>query len=844
MGKKNKKETEAPPKDIFDPLSVESKKAATVVLMLDSTEDDILIKSCEALYKFAEKCEENKALLMEMGAVPSLLKLITSEEKTVRRNATMTLGVMSAHPEVRRVLRKGDCIGNVIKLLSSEEETLVHEFASLCLASMAQEFTSKVQILEQDGLEPLIMLLADSDPDVQKNSVEAIFLLLQDYQTRTAIRELHGLESLLELLKSEYPSIQEMALRCLALCTLDVENREALREVEGLERLVEFVSTKEWEDLHVHALLVLSNCLEDLETMELIQNTGGLQKLLAFTTESPTPDVQMHAAKAIARAARNGENCKIFHEQEAEKTLISLLETSDNSQVMGAAAQALGIMAQSPICRVTIAEYDGIAPLIKLLNNHNGEAVESASLALANLTVAQMANCVEVADHNGVEPLIGLLGSSSREGAQANAAMVLTNMATDEILREDIQRRGVVGALVPPLLSTNTTVQSKAALALAAFVCDADSRNQLRGLGGLSPLLKLLQSGNDDVRRSASWAIVVCATDPLIATELCKLGGLDILKEIQLSSTRQNSFSDAALEKLLDSTLPAKYALMGVLGPNDIIQDGFYDAGRVRPDGKFLTLEELSKQEVDQKRPVLLINCGSTNASPPRSPAPATNSSELDVKTDTSRTNIGSKSSKSAIRGGKRETKKEKEERELRERLEAERLAEQEAILAQQPPNFEPPADPKLEEYITEMLVNAAGLPTTREQLDVVARFVSDKMGGPIERGQLSSFSYELSLSQLKYELKSNVLPIGRIEKGIHYHRALLFKTLCDRIGVACSLVRGDYNRAWNEVLLIDEDDNPVKPKFPPKSYIVDLIHHPGRLMRTDSIDAANYQKI
>ena len=49
-------------------------------------------------------------------------------------------------------------------------------------------------------------------------------------------------------------------------------------------------------------------------------------------------------------------------------------------------------------------------------------------------------------------------------------------------------------------------------------------------------------------------------------------------------------------------------------------------------------------------------------------------------------------------------------------------------------------------------------------------------MGGAIERGQLSNFSYELSISQLKYELKSNVLPIGRIDRGIHYHRALLFK--------------------------------------------------------------------
>lgn len=49
-------------------------------------------------------------------------------------------------------------------------------------------------------------------------------------------------------------------------------------------------------------------------------------------------------------------------------------------------------------------------------------------------------------------------------------------------------------------------------------------------------------------------------------------------------------------------------------------------------------------------------------------------------------------------------------------------------------------------------------------------------MGGPIEKGQLPNFSWELPLSQVKFELKSNVIPIGKIKAGIHIHRALLFK--------------------------------------------------------------------
>lgn len=39
----------------FEPLSLESKAPATVVLLLSSQEEDILVKATEAIQKFAEK---------------------------------------------------------------------------------------------------------------------------------------------------------------------------------------------------------------------------------------------------------------------------------------------------------------------------------------------------------------------------------------------------------------------------------------------------------------------------------------------------------------------------------------------------------------------------------------------------------------------------------------------------------------------------------------------------------------------------------------------------------------------------------------------------------------------
>jgi len=49
-------------------------------------------------------------------------------------------------------------------------------------------------------------------------------------------------------------------------------------------------------------------------------------------------------------------------------------------------------------------------------------------------------------------------------------------------------------------------------------------------------------------------------------------------------------------------------------------------------------------------------------------------------------------------------------------------------------------------------------------------------MGGEVERDKMVEFSWELSMAELKVELKSNIIPIGRITRGIHYHRALLYK--------------------------------------------------------------------
>ncbi|XP_031957219.1 armadillo repeat-containing protein 3 isoform X3 [Corvus moneduloides] len=782
MGKKVKKEAESPPKDVFDPLLIESKTPATAVLMLSSPENEVLAKACDALYKFASKGDENKLTLLGLGALEHLYKLLSHEDPIVRRNAVMVFGIMASNHDVKKLLRELDITNSLISQLAPEEDVVVHEFATLCLAHMAVEYTTKVKIFEQGGLEPLIRLLGSPDPDVKKNSVECLYLLVQ-----------------------------------------------------------------ELSDLHIEALAVLGNCLEDVHTLQLIQLTGGIKKLLSFLEISTVPGIQKNAAKAITKAAFDAEIRKILHWEEVEKFLLNLLETN-NDEVKVAASQAISAMCGN-IDSKSVLGLQGIPQLVQLLSSNNEEVKEAAVTALSNLTTASPRNASVVAEAEGIEPLMNTL-NAQRDGAVANAIAVLTNLSLQEPSRVSIQSHGIMCALAGPLRSTNSQVQSKAAFAVAAFGCDADARTELRNAGGLGPLIELLHSKNEEVRRNASWALMICASDELTALELCSLGALDILEEINLSTKRKNKFSEAALEKLLDNNLSQKYSRMGYLSSSNIITNGFYDCGQIKHGKKFLSLEELSKQGLTDRRAIIFINAKPqenvvVEKAQDVSPSlPGTSSREKAssvVSPTEAKQELSGHISKSSTRGkGLRKGKGEKEEEKPKEVINITPQVQEEINVEHS--HWLPPPDFILMDYINDASKTILPLTTTREQVVALAQFVADKMGGPVEIEKLHNFSWELQISEIEFELKCNIVPIGKIKRGTFYHRALLFKVIADRMGIGCSLVRGKYNRAWNEVKLVE--DSPKGLLLPPQEYVVDLMFEPGCLMKQGTAKADQYKRI
>ena len=125
-------------------------------------------------------------------------------------------------------------------------------------------------------------------------------------------------------------------------------------------------------------------------------------------------------------------------------------------------------------------------------------------------------------------------------------------------------------------------------------------------------------------------------------------------------------------------------------------------------------------------------------------------------------------------------------------------------LVLEQPCRPVVPKDEPLQTLIKAVLNELKMARTIREEIGVIAATVARQMGGhEVTTGD----TVERHIRDLCREKRSNCLALGEIRCGTFMHRALLFKTIADRIHLPVSLHRGrDAARGWNEVHLPADD--------------------------------------
>ncbi|RLN11290.1 serine/threonine-protein kinase EDR1-like [Panicum miliaceum] len=118
-----------------------------------------------------------------------------------------------------------------------------------------------------------------------------------------------------------------------------------------------------------------------------------------------------------------------------------------------------------------------------------------------------------------------------------------------------------------------------------------------------------------------------------------------------------------------------------------------------------------------------------------------------------------------------------------------------------------------------------------RTLVQTLANLVSNYMGGPVVDPESMLLKYRNMSSALRADIRSAVIPLGRLKVGLARHRALLFKVLADSIAVPCRLVKGrQYTGSDDGALNIVKFNDG-------RECIVDLMVDPGTLIPSDGAD-------
>ncbi|XP_071056975.1 armadillo repeat-containing protein 3 [Onthophagus taurus] len=143
--------------------------------------------------------------------------------------------------------------------------------------------------------------------------------------------------------------------------------------------------------------------------------------------------------------------------------------------------------------------------------------------------------------------------------------------------------------------------------------------------------------------------------------------------------------------------------------------------------------------------------------------------------------------------------------------------------------------DVKLGDYIREIYqeLNFGKLQKVKKQekISYIAKYVVESLNDFNRNEPNKRHSLKMHLIHLKDVLKSNFIPIGYLRMGLSRERALLFKVICDQVGVPVTLNRHKNGVLWNGFTVIKSNPRTCSEAVISVDFLVDLMANVGEII-------------
>ena len=436
---------------------------------------------------------------------PLVALLLRHDDASFQYVAALTLSTLAMNSGNQHRIMDAGAIPPLVQLLTSSLEDL-HSPAARALCFLAENCNVRPRIIEAGALRPLLHLLESSDVLVQQSAVAA-FRLLATEET-DPVTATTAIPLLVKLLKSSSAEVQVEAMQALGNLVSDGADTSAQVVAAGtIPLLVDLLSTSgaSAEVLPRCAAKALFN-LAFFAPSDIIA-AGAVEPLVSLLP-SASDDIQCAVSDALLILSRNEAGRARISAAGAIAPFVRFLQTPHSAYLQ---MRAIMTLANLALCDAKLVVKAGAVPLIvELLTWLVSQ--EDAALNLQNIASLALHNIAS--DHDThtallaaspLLPLVRLLSAVSEE-AQEHAQQTLLQLSNHSSFPGQFVAAGAIPPLVLLLRSESASVQQRAMrmLCLLAANVRPDIFESVKNAGAL-PLLARLQtdSSSEAMRLSA-----------------------------------------------------------------------------------------------------------------------------------------------------------------------------------------------------------------------------------------------------------------------------------------------------------------------------------------------------
>ncbi|XP_065369754.1 uncharacterized protein LOC135962008 [Calliphora vicina] len=842
----------------FPELTIRLDTIDTVLLLLNSQEEIVLINSLKHIMEYVRRNDENVSLLKEKNVLPLLL-----QKEFYRFNSSILVKRLSLYL-ASFMIENMNClveleatklceIVNLVMLYYLEEDD---DFCCEYLSVMINKCLDDPQMVElvlRDTsfvLKYFSTIATSTNPDVLLHSLELmhkILLVLAGEEKRNFIAlTSFPLKRLLCELNCEYFDVRKAALKLLKFLVAETSESNPLNQDSNSTFLLEQLTNMFCESLLREELQllveVLAAAMEQEFMISLFFEMNLFDKfLMSIGDGTKDPEINCKALWVLTECAKCVKFISRLVSADLTEKLLECLLDGDSDPAAYVLMGLNRLMKSPQASKCIIDSYDRglLNKLLKLLPDKeiNIKSREQVANLLQNLlSYSFHKTAISILDLKLSDILAHILAQVPEE---RSIDLLLSILNVIEMITDNSDYRRIIcansalilnmGVLLMNSFSTGILV-THLFRCLCSIVDEEVIHQQLMDTYLSSSIKRALQSPSNQVKTAVTNFIMQTTRFPKFLQAYIDSGVLEVLILHQ-----KHAFCVAtwppAIESILSKSPTLKFCIRNSLGFTDITVGSDFMVSKKKFED-FRILQCILKEDVSPLQPVIVVNFNRTET--PK---------DLVVKVPVS-----------CYKADELERRSEDKEwcycRSPGDEFLPKYLEEVNSILESQ----------DLAKIPFKIQGNI-DFDNFGKRAKVIAQVVARALGTDLDSLDLNTTEecshkvVNCHLKELCMELHCSFIPLGRIRSGCKFERAILFKAVADQVGLPCTLQRSvDGRTLFNELPLPLEQEQDIHcdkntMNFMPwrmlrPTHIVDLMYNVGELYPLNSRSALQYLRL